>query len=114
MQYMPLIIGLAVLFVFLMLLGLLKRYKRCPSDRVMVVYGKIGAGPEGHRSAKCIHGGASFIWPVLQDYSFMDLTPISIEAVTLFDTVYKNKKNRTNIWLCDFFCFILYSVTRNI
>jgi len=77
---MPLIIGLAALFVFLMMIGLLKRYKRCPSDKVMVVYGKIGSGPEGHRSAKCIHGGASFIWPVVQDYSFMDLTPISIEV----------------------------------
>ncbi|GAB5398686.1 MAG: flotillin family protein [Aureisphaera sp.] len=31
-------------------------------------------------SAKCIHGGAAFIWPVVQDYEFLDLTPISIEV----------------------------------
>jgi flotillin len=80
MEYMPILIGAAVLFVFILIVTILRRYKRCPSDRVMVVYGKIGSGPTGHRSAKCIHGGASFIWPVLQAYQFMDLTPISIEV----------------------------------
>ena len=55
---------------------LVKRYKRCPSDRILVVYGKVGGG----QSAKCIHGGAAFIYPVIQDYEFLDLTPISIEV----------------------------------
>ncbi len=32
------------------------------------------------RSARCIHGGAAFIWPIIQDYAFLDLTPISIEV----------------------------------
>ena len=41
-----------------------------------MVYGKVGGG----ESAKCIHGGAAFIWPVIQDYEFLDLTPISIEV----------------------------------
>jgi flotillin len=59
---------------------MLKRYKRCPSDRILVVYGKVGKGVESEsRSAKCIHGGAAFIWPVIQSYQFLDLTPISIE-----------------------------------
>ncbi|WP_394331574.1 flotillin family protein [Crocinitomix catalasitica] len=53
-----------------------RRYKRCPSDKILVVYGKTG----GDESAKCIHGGAAFIWPIIQDYSFLDLTPISIEV----------------------------------
>jgi flotillin len=66
---------LAVFFVFIILVTFFRRYKRCPSDRILVVYGKVGGG-----SAKCIHGGAAFIWPVFQDYSFMDLTPISIEV----------------------------------
>ncbi|MBX2962447.1 MAG: flotillin family protein [Cyclobacteriaceae bacterium] len=66
---------LAVLFVFVVLVTFFRRYKRCPSDRILVVYGKVGGG-----SARCIHGGASFIWPVFQDYAFMDLTPISIEV----------------------------------
>ncbi|WP_157514735.1 flotillin family protein [Mangrovimonas sp. TPBH4] len=66
----------AVLFIFVLLIVLIKRYKRCPSDRILVVYGKVGGG----QSAKCIHGGAAFILPVIQDYEFLDLTPISIEV----------------------------------
>ena len=64
------------LFVILTLFILIKRYKRCPSDRILVVYGKVGGG----QSAKCIHGGAAFIIPVIQDYEFLDLTPMSIEV----------------------------------
>ena len=56
--------------------AILKRYKRCPSDKILVIYGKTGR----NASAKCIHGGASFIWPVFQNYAFLDLTPISIEC----------------------------------
>jgi flotillin len=66
----------ALLFIFIILIVLIKRYKRCPSDRILVVYGKVGGG----QSAKCIHGGAAFIVPVFQDYEFLDLTPISIEV----------------------------------
>ncbi len=70
---------LIILLVFL-LLGmfafLVKRYKRCPSDRILVVYGKVGGSG---RTAKCVHGGAAFIIPIIQDYEFLDLTPIPIE-----------------------------------
>lgn len=72
----PIVIVAAVLGVLIVFLTLLRRYKRCPSDRILVVYGKVGGG----QSAKCIHGGAAFIWPVFQDYEYMDLTPISIEV----------------------------------
>jgi len=69
-------IGFAILFFFIIIISFIRRYKRCPSDRILVVYGKVGGG----NSAKCIHGGAAFIWPVIQDYQFLDLTPISIEV----------------------------------
>ena len=69
-------IGFAILFFFIIIISFIRRYKRCPSDRILVVYGKVGAGS----SAKCIHGGAAFIWPVIQDYEYLDLTPISIEV----------------------------------
>ncbi len=76
------IIGVVVVFVFILLIGLFQRYKRCPSDRILVVYGKVGKGTDDlGRSAKCIHGGAAFIWPIIQDYEFLDLTPISIEVM---------------------------------
>ncbi|ARV09542.1 flotillin [Winogradskyella sp. PC-19] len=72
----PMLLIFVVLFVLLTIIILIKRYKRCPSDRILVVYGKVGGG----QSAKCIHGGAAFILPVIQDYEFLDLTPISIEV----------------------------------
>lgn len=68
--------GFAILFLFIIIISFIRRYKRCPSDRILVVYGKVGTG----NSARCIHGGAAFIWPVIQDYQFLDLTPISIEV----------------------------------
>jgi len=73
---LPMTLIFTVLFIFLFILVLVKRYKRCPSDRILVVYGKVGGG----QSAKCIHGGAAFIFPVIQDYEYLDLTPISIEV----------------------------------
>jgi len=61
--------------------AILSRYKRCPSDKILVVYGKTGKNKSGgSSSAKCIHGGAAFIWPVFQDFAFLDLKPISIEC----------------------------------
>lgn len=81
-----------VLVVFSLLLLLLSRYKKCPSDKIMVIYGQVGQNKDGStRSAKCIHGGAAFIMPVVQAYEFLDLTPISI-SVDL-----KNALSRQNI-----------------
>ena len=69
----------AVLFVTFA--AILSRYKRCPSDKILVVYGRTGKNATGGvSSARCIHGGAAFIWPVFQSYSFLDLTTISIEC----------------------------------
>ncbi len=79
-EYLVITVIAGVLFVFLLLVSLFKRYKKCPSDRILVVYGKVGRSKSDEaRSAKCIHGGASFIWPVIQDYAFLNLTPLSIE-----------------------------------
>ncbi|PKM95076.1 MAG: flotillin [Firmicutes bacterium HGW-Firmicutes-1] len=67
------------LLVFGTIVALFARYKKCPSDKILVVYGKVGRNSEGeHKSAKCIHGGAAFIWPIIQSYHFLSLTPISI------------------------------------
>ncbi|MFK8103223.1 MAG: flotillin family protein [Saprospiraceae bacterium] len=70
------IIFLALLgLIVIMALWLASRYKRCPSDRILVIYGRTGG-----TSAKCLAGGASFVWPVIQDYEYLDLTPISIDV----------------------------------
>ena len=71
------IIGVIVLLIIVA--GILKRYRRCPADKVMVIYGKVGRGSDGEsRSSKCIHGGAAFIWPIFQECQFLDLTPFSM------------------------------------
>jgi flotillin len=67
------VVGAIVLFVTILVL--VSRYKRCPSDKILVIYGRTGG-----TSAKCVHGGGAFIWPVIQDYAFLDLKPLSIEA----------------------------------
>ncbi|MCA0447091.1 MAG: flotillin family protein [Bacteroidetes bacterium] len=56
---------------FLFLAG---RYKRCPSDKILVVYGKVGEG----QSAKCVHGGGTLVWPLIQDFAYLNLTPMTI------------------------------------
>ena len=75
------LIIIIVFVVFVTFAAILRRYKRCPSDKILVIYGKTGKNKEGSiSSARCIHGGASFIWPVFQDWKMLDLTPISIEC----------------------------------
>ncbi len=75
------IIVAIVLILTSIILMFLTRYKKCPSDKIMVIYGKIGKNSDGTcRSAKCIHGGAAFVIPVIQAHAFLDLTPISISV----------------------------------
>ena len=64
-----------VVVIFATFSFIIRRYRRCPSDKILVVYGKTGGG-----SAKCIHGGGKFVWPIIQDYAYLNLTPISIDA----------------------------------
>ena len=59
----PLLIVLS-LFIFLA-----NQYKRCPSNKIIVVYGKTG----GNKTAKCVHGGGTFVIPLLQDYGILSL-----------------------------------------
>jgi flotillin len=63
-----------VVFALFLLLYLVKRYKRCPSDKILVVFGKVGTG----QSARCIHGGGALIIPLIQDYRYLSLTPMTI------------------------------------
>ena len=75
------LIAVAALFVFIIFIFVISRYRKCPSDKVLVIYGKVGTNPDGSpRSAKCIHGGAAFIWPVIQASQYMDLTPLTINS----------------------------------
>jgi flotillin len=72
--------GATLVALALILVGVLRflttRYKRCPSNRVLVIYGRVGGG----NTSRCVHGGAKFVWPLFQDYSYLSLEPIQIEV----------------------------------
>ncbi len=63
-----------VFFIFVSLL--VTRYRRCPSNRALIIYGKVQSG----QSARCIHGGAAFVWPLIQESAYLNLEPIQIEV----------------------------------
>ncbi|HDS85053.1 MAG TPA: flotillin family protein [Phycisphaerales bacterium] len=63
-----------VILVLSTLMFLASRYKRCASDQILVTYGRVGK----NQSARCIHGGGTFVWPLIQDYAYMSLTPMTI------------------------------------
>ena len=75
------VIVIVVLIAFMILLTVAVRYKTCPPDKILIIYGKISPNPDGtYRSAKCVHGGASFVTPFFQKYTFLDLTPPAISV----------------------------------
>jgi len=79
------VIGLVLLWIII-LLFLVKRYIKVPQGKLMVIYGKTGSG-----SAEVLAGGATFVWPVIQEYKFLDLAPLEIE----FEETYTSKDNIT-------------------
>ena len=68
------IVGVVVLVV--LFAAVINRYRRCPSDKILVIYGGSGS----KKSAKCVHGGGAFVWPIIEDYAYLSLTPLSIDA----------------------------------
>jgi len=60
--------------LFLGVLLVVTRYKRCASDEILVVYGRVRGG----RASRCIHGGATMVWPLIQDYKKLSLIPMTI------------------------------------
>lgn len=65
---------LVMLIMFILLL--VKNYRRCPPNRLLVIYGK-GTGMDS--AAKVVHGGAVFVVPLFQDYCYLSLEPIRLE-----------------------------------
>ena len=89
------LIGLVIVFA-VMTMWIFSRYRRCPADRILVVYGKVGNDENGQPvSCKCIHGGAAFIVPVVQSYQYLDLTPIKID-INIVNAISKEENVRIN------------------
>ena len=83
------VVIVAVLIIFMIILTVAVRYKTCPPDKIMIIYGKLKASSDGtYQSSRCIHGGAAFVWPFFQKYTYMDLTPLAI-SVDLKNTLSK-------------------------
>jgi flotillin len=86
------LVSFLLVLVFGTLVFFFSCYQRCPSEKILVIYGKTGG--DG-RSSKCIHGGAAFVWPIFQAYQYLDLTPIPI-AIKL-EGVPSRQKIRVNM-----------------
>src|SRR3954469_13774359 len=67
--------GMVAIVFFTMVILLKANYKRCSSNQVLVIFGKTSKG----QAAKTVHGGAAFVWPLIQDYGYLSLEPIQIE-----------------------------------
>lgn len=68
------LIGGATLLVALYIFFLASRYKRCPADKILVVFGKTVDGSR----PQIYPGGSVFVWPVLQDFAYLDRTPLKV------------------------------------
>ena len=69
------VVATIVLLILFVLTMLVRQYRRCPSNRILVVYGKVA----GQRAARCMHGGGTFIVPLLQSYAYLNLEPMAVE-----------------------------------
>ena len=73
---MLIMVAILVVVVIISFIGILSRYRKCKSDEVLVVYGKTS----GEKSAKLYHGGAAFVWPIIQGYEFLSMKPLQIDC----------------------------------
>jgi len=86
------LIVVAIVIFALTLVFIISRIKKCPADKIMVIYGHVGINKDGtSRSATCIHGGSRFIYPIIQAYQFLDLKPLSID-IELEKAISKDKE----------------------
>lgn len=74
MSYISIVVGAFLALIMATLAFFASRYKRCSSDQILVVYGNVGEG----QSSRCIHGGGALIWPLIQGYEYLSLTPLTI------------------------------------
>ena len=74
-QEMMIMAAILVAVILITFIGILSRYRKCKSDEVLVVYGKTGGEK---KSAKLYHGGAAFVWPIIQGYEFLSMKPMQI------------------------------------
>ncbi|MQA89960.1 MAG: flotillin family protein [Gemmatimonas sp.] len=91
LEMLPLLAaGLTALVLLSIVMLFVSRYKRCPANQVLVISGRVGVG----QSARCLSGGGAFVWPVIQQYDFLSLLPLTVD-VNLTDALsYENIRVR--------------------
>ena len=82
------LIILVALTFFGFLLLIVRQYKRCPPNQLLVVYGRT---PDGQ--PKIIHGGSAFVLPLIQDYAYLNLDPIKVTIPPPTGEVPKNLRS---------------------
>ena len=85
------VVVIIVVFILVTIMTIASRYRKCPSDKIMVIYGKTSGG----KAARTIHGGAQFVWPVIQDYGYLSLRPMQIDVN--LDNALCNQNIRINV-----------------
>ena len=68
------IIPIIFIIITLIALGIFKLLKICPANKILVIHDKF----HGDRPAICKQGGLHIVFPILQDYSFLSLTPFTL------------------------------------
>ena len=69
------LIGFGLVLALFLTIFITRQYKRCPSNRILVIYGRVG----NRQAARCIHGGGRLVVPLIQDYEYLSLEPLVIE-----------------------------------
>ena len=67
-----------LIFLFF-LIFVLKQYKRCPSNRILVIYGQV----VGQKAAKRMHDCDAFVMPLIQAHEFLSLEPLVIATLSI-------------------------------
>ncbi|MEK9730991.1 MAG: SPFH domain-containing protein [Candidatus Poseidoniales archaeon] len=66
--------GLFVIVLLATIYVAVSRYKVAPSDKILVVYGRV----KGKTAAACYHGGGRIVWPLIQNFGWLNLQPMTI------------------------------------
>lgn len=68
-----LVVGLGLFFA--------SRYKVCPTNRLLVISGATSLKNDlGDPMPKVIAGGGTFVWPIIQQFDYLDLAPFTLRV----------------------------------
>jgi flotillin len=86
-----LVIGAILLVMLFVVVIVVKQYRRCPSNRILIVLDR----GKGAKPSKCLHGGGTFVVPFIQSAFYLNLDPIAID-INLEGAITRNT-TRVNI-----------------